>query len=424
MEARSNIKDIYVYAHWIGMKEPVFMGVLKVEFTRGKEIFSYSYSDNWLKSRYSQMLDPELQLYSGSQYAKDEKQNFGVFLDSSPDRWGRLLMKRREAAMARSEKRPEKKLRESDYLLGVFDGHRMGAIRFKEDPDGPFLNDNKTLASPPWTSIRELEQISLKLEEDNANEDPEYLKWLNILINPGSSLGGARPKASVLDENKNLWIAKFPSKSDIKDIGGWEMVTNELARNAGLNVAESRIQKFSSKYYTFLTKRFERTDTGERIHYGSAMTMLGYVDGNNFQDGASYLEIVDFLTQYGANIEGDLRELWRRIVFSIFVSNTDDHLRNHGFILTEKGWILSPAFDINPDEDGVGLSLNISLDDNSLDLDLALEVAEYFRLTKEGALKIIEDINNSVTNWKSVANKHQLPRSEQEIMSKVFERFL
>lgn len=424
MEARSNIKDIYVYAHWAGMKEPVIMGILKAEFTRGKEIFSFSYSDNWLKSRYSQMLDPELQFYSGSQYINDEKQNFGVFLDSSPDRWGRLLMKRREAAMARSEKRPEKTLRESDYLLGVFDVHRMGAIRFKEDTDGPFINDNRTLASPPWTSIRELEQSSLKLEEDNANEDPEYLKWLNMLINPGSSLGGARPKASVLDENKNLWIAKFPSKTDIKDIAGWEMVTNELARNAGLNVAESRIQKFSSKYYTFLTKRFDRTDTGERIHYASAMTMLGYVDGNNFQDGASYLEIVDFLTQYGANIEGDLRELWRRIVFSIFVSNTDDHLRNHGFIFTEKGWILSPAFDINPNEDGVGLSLNISLDDNTLDLDLALEVAEYFRLTKEGALKMIEDISDSVTNWRSVASKHQLPRSEQEIMAKVFERFL
>jgi len=182
MEARSNNKDIYVYAHWTGMKEPVLMGVLKAEFTRGKEIFSFSYSANWLKSRYSQILDPELHLYTGSQYSKDEKQNFGVFLDSSPDRWGRVLMKRREAAMARSDKRPERTLRESDYLLGVFDGHRMGAIRFKEDPDGPFLNDNKTLASPPWTSIRELEQISLKLEDDNANADPENLKWLNMII--------------------------------------------------------------------------------------------------------------------------------------------------------------------------------------------------------------------------------------------------
>ncbi len=424
MEVRSNNKDIFVYAHWTIMRVPVLMGVLKAEFTRGKEIFSFSYSENWLKSIYSQILDPELQLYSGSQYAKDEKQNFGVFLDSSPDRWGRILMKRREAAMARSEKRPEKTLRESDYLLGVFDGHRMGAIRFKEDPDGPFLNDNKTLPSPPWTSISELEQISLKLEDENAVEDPEYMKWLNILINPGSSLGGSRPKASILDDKKNLWIAKFPSKSDIKDIGGWEMVTNELARNSGLNVAVSKIQKFSSKYYTFLTKRFDRTNTGERIHYSSAMTMLGYVDGNNFQDGVSYLEIVDFLTKNGAKTESDLRELWQRIVFNIFVSNTDDHLRNHGFILTEKGWILSPAFDINPNEDGSGLSLNISLDDNSLDLDLALEVADYFRLTNADALKKIDNIKKAVINWRSVANKHQLPRSEQELMAKVFERFL
>ena len=424
MEARSNNKDIYVYAHWTRVKEPVFMGVLKAEFTRGKEIFSFSYSENWLKSRYSQILDPELQLYSGSQYAKDEKQNFGVFLDSSPDRWGRILMKRREAAMARSEKRPEKTLRESDYLLGVFDGHRMGAIRFRVDPDGPFLNNNDTLASPPWTSIRDLEQISLRLEDDNAIEDPEYLKWLNILINPGSSLGGARPKASVVDDKKNLWIAKFPSKSDVKDIGGWEMVTNVLARNAGLNVAVSKIQKFSGKYYTFLTKRFDRTKSGERIHYASAMTMLGYTDGNNFQDGVSYLEIVDFLTKYGANVESDLTELWQRIVFSLFVSNTDDHLRNHGFILTDKGWILSPAFDINPNEDGSGLSLNISLDDNSLDLDITLDVAGYFRLTNEDALKKIESIRNSVKNWRNVAIKYHLPKSEQELMAKVFERFL
>jgi serine/threonine-protein kinase HipA len=424
MDTRSNNKDIYTYAHWVGMNEPILMGVLRAEFIRGKEIFSFSYSDNWLKSTYSQVLDPELQLFSGSQYAKDEKQNFGVFLDSSPDRWGRILMKRREAALARSEQRPEKTLRESDFLLGVFDDHRMGGIRFKDDPGGPFLNNNETLATPPWTSIKELEQISLRLEDDNAIEDSDYLKWLNMLINPGSSLGGARPKASVVDDKKNLWIAKFPSKSDVKDIGGWEMVTNEIARSAGLNIAVSKAQKFSSKNFTFLTKRFDRINAKKRIHYASALTMLGYVDGNNFQDGVSYLEIVEFLTRNGANIENDLTELWQRIVFNIFVSNTDDHLRNHGFILTEKGWILSPAFDINPNEDGSGLSLNISLDDNSLDLDLALEVADYFRLTHENALKKIENIKNSVKNWRNVANKYHLPKSEQELMAKVFERFL
>ena len=424
METRNNHRSIFVYAHWVGMKDPIYMGELRAEYTRGKEIFSFSYADTWLKSKYSQILDPELQLYSGSQYARDEKVNFGLFLDSSPDRWGRLLMKRREAALARSEERSPRTLRESDYLLGVFDGHRMGALRFKEDPDGPFLNDNRKLASPPWTSIGELEQISLKLEDDEAIDDPDYIKWLMMLVNPGSSLGGARPKAGVLDNEKRLWIAKFPSRSDNKDVGGWEMVVNDLAKSAGINVAESKIQKFSSKYHTYLTKRFDRTSNGERIHYASAMTMLGYNDGDNYNEGASYLEIADFLTNNGANIDNDLEELWRRIVFNIFVSNTDDHLRNHGFILTEKGWILSPAFDINPNEYGTGLSLNISLDDNSLNLDVPLEVVEFFRLNKERGLKIIDQVKRSVSRWRNVAHMYQLPKAEQELMANVFNKFL
>jgi len=423
MVTTSNHRVIYVFAHWAGMKEPMYMGDLRAEYTRGDEIFSFSYSDSWLKTNYSQIIDPELQFYSGTQYTSGEKTNFGVFLDSSPDRWGRLLMQRREAVQARSEERKVKTLSESDYLLGVFDSHRMGALRFKEDIDGPFLNNDENNASPPWTSIRELEQVSLKLEGEDATDDPEYLKWLSMLVNPGSSLGGARPKAGVIDNEHNLWIAKFPSKSDKKNIGGWEMVVNELARNAGLNVAFAKAQKFSSDHYTFLTKRFDRTAKGERIHYASAMTMLGYTDGADFHDGASYLEIVDFLTNNGANINNDLTELWRRIVFNIFVSNTDDHLRNHGFILTDKGWILSPAFDINPNEDGSGLSLNISLDDNSLNPEIPLEIIDYFRLNRESGLKIIAQIRNSVTRWRSVANKYQLSRSEQELMKNVFERF-
>jgi len=424
MEARNNHRSIFVYAHWIGMKDPIYMGDLQAAYTRGKEIFSFNYADTWLKSRYSQILDPDLQLYSGSQYAKEEKSNFGLFLDSSPDRWGRLLMNRREAAFARSEERNPGTLRESDYLLGVFDGHRMGALRFKADPEGPFLNDNIKLASPPWTSIGELEQISFKLEGDEAMDNPDYMKWLMMLVNPGSSLGGARPKAGMLDNEKRLWIAKFPSRSDNKDVGGWEMVVHDLAKSAGINVAESKIQKFSSKYHTYLTKRFDRTSGGERIHYASAMTMLGYNDGDNFQEGASYLEIADFLTNNGANIDNDLEELWRRIVFNVFVSNTDDHLRNHGFILTEKGWILSPAFDINPNEHGTGLSLNISLDDNSLSLDVPLDVVEFFRLNKERGLKIIDQVRRSVSTWRNVANIYQLPRAEQELMANVFNKFI
>jgi len=406
------------------MKDPIYMGELRAEYTRGKEIFSFSYSDTWLKSRYSQILDPELQLFSGSQFARDERANFGLFLDSSPDRWGRLLMRRRETAKAKSEERSPGTLRESDYLLGVFDGHRMGALRFKEDPDGPFLNDNKEHASPPWTSIGELEKISLRLEDDETIDNPDYINWLMMLVNPGSSLGGARPKAGVLDNEKGLWIAKFPSKNDNKDVGGWEMVVNDLAKSAGINVAESKIQRFSSKHHTYLTKRFDRTSGGERIHYASAMTMLGYNVGNKYSEGASYIEIADFLTNNGANIDNDLEELWKRIVLNIFVSNTDDHLRNHGFLLTEKGWILSPAFDINPDEYGTGLSLNISLDDNSLDLAVPLEVVELFRLNKERGLKIIDQVKRSVNRWRNVARMYQIPKVEQDLMANIFNKFI
>jgi serine/threonine-protein kinase HipA len=365
-------------------------------------------------------LDPSLQLYSGLHFLNDEQDNFGIFLDSSPDRWGRILMRRREAALARKEDRAAKKLFETDFLLGVFDGHRMGALRFKLDDNDSFLNDNKEMASPPWTSLRELEQISLKLEEDDVIEDPKYLKWIDILIAPGASLGGARPKASVVDNDGGLWIAKFPSRNDQGDIGGWEIVTYELAIAAGIDMALSKAKKYSSNYYTFLTKRFDRTDEGERLHFASAMTMLGYVDGQDHSDGASYLELVEFIQNHGADVKNDLEQLWRRIVFNVCVSNTDDHLRNHGFILTNEGWILSPAYDINPVETGTGLKLNISDDDNSLDLDLVLEVSEFFRLSKDRANEIIDEVLEAVKNWKIIADKYGISRSEQELKALAF----
>ena len=329
-------------------------------------------------------------------------------------------MRRREAAVARIEKRQEQTLFETDYLLGVYDGHRMGALRFKLDENGPFLNDNKELASPPWTSLNELEQISLKLEDDDVVDDPDYFKWLSMLIAPGSSLGGARPKASIIGKDESLWIAKFPSKNDRGDVGGWEIVTCELALNAGINMAESMVQKFSSNYYTFLTQRFDRTENNERIHFASAMTMLGYTDGQDYSDGASYLDFVEFINKNGANVKVDLEELWRRIVFSICVSNTDDHLRNHGFILTDKGWLLSPAYDINPNETGTGLKLNISENDNSLDLDLAMEVHEYFRLNKDKAEQIVNEVKKSVQEWRKIATKYGISKAEQDLKSLAF----
>lgn len=422
MAKQNNKRSISVYAHWQGMEDPLLMGILHSDRLKGKEIFSFEYNQEWLQNGPSQLLDPNLQLYSGLHYLNDDLENFGMFLDSSPDRRGRILMRRREAATARKEERNQNTLFETDYLLGVYDGHRMGALRFKLDEDGPFLNDNADMASPPWTSLRELEHISLKLEEDDVIEDPEYLKWLSMLIAPGASLGGARPKASITDNDGGLWIAKFPSRNDQGDIGGWEFVTYELAIASGINMAESKAQKFSSDYYTFLTKRFDRTNTGERIHFASAMTMLGYTDGQDHSDGASYLELVEFLQNHGANVNEDLEELWRRIVFSICVTNTDDHLRNHGFILTEEGWILSPAYDINPVETGTGLKLNISDEDNSLDFDLALEVCEYFRLSKDRGEEIISEIKSVVCTWKDIATKHGISRAEQEIKALAFKK--
>lgn len=413
-------KDVYVYVDWDGIAGPVLMGILHADISRGKEVFSFSVDAGWLEHNQFRILDPDMGRFTGPQYLMDEKPNFGVFLDSSPDRWGRMLMRRREAILARQEGRKPQTLFETDYLLGVYDPNRMGALRFKLTPDGEFLNDNKSLATPPWASIRDLEYASLQLERNDIKDDPEYAKWLAMLFTPGSSLGGARPKANVLDERGRLWIAKFPSGNDAKDIGAWEAVASELAQGCGIWVAETKAQRFSGRQHTFLSRRFDRTEAGARIHFSSAMTMLGQTDGNDYAEGVSYLSLVEFIMTSGADVDLNLEQLWRRIVFNIAISNCDDHLRNHGFILTNRGWTLSPAYDMNPDERGAGLKLNISEDDNSLSFDLAMEVAPFFRLSEKQALNILNDVKSSVSNWRKVAAKYGIARAEQEEMETAF----
>lgn len=412
-------KQILVYAHWQGFEEPVLMGTLVATSVRGNEHFEFEYATSWINTGNTFMLDPDLQLYPGRYYPKNNKPNFGIFLDSSPDRWGRVLMERREQALARRENRKTNNLLESDFLLGVYDGHRMGALRFKSEAEGVFLNNDTQMSTPPFTSLRELEYASNKFESADVN-DEDYLKWIGMLIAPGASLGGARPKASVLDPGNQLWVAKFPSIKDRKDVGAWELVVNVLAEKAGLNVAKGMARKFNSDYHTYLSRRFDRNEKGERIHFASAMTMLGYSDGDNYDSGASYLEIMEFLVRNGADVKADLRELWSRIVFNICIKNTDDHLRNHGFLLTKAGWTLAPAYDINPNEYGTGLSLNISENDNSLDLDLALSVAESFRLAQDEAKIIIHQITLSVRQWRDVARQLGVSRQELDAMTGVF----
>lgn len=412
-------KSIQVYAHWVGLTEPTLMGVLHVTPSRNKEIFSFEYEKDWLSSE-RQILDPSLQLYKGKQYAPQEQENFGVFLDSSPDRWGRFLMKRREAQLAREEGRHERKLLESDYLLGVYDENRMGALRFKMDSKEKFLDSNKTYATPPWASLRELEYASLEIEANNAENKPGYKKWLQMLIAPGGSLGGARPKASVMDTDGCLWIAKFPSGSDDNNVGAWEMVVHRLAQLAQITIAEARLGKFNSLNHTFLSKRFDRTIKGERLHFASAMTLLQRVDGDDASNGVSYLELAEFISRQGVQPVQDLEQLWRRIVFSICVSNVDDHLRNHGFILHDDGWRLSPAFDINPVASSNGLKLNISESDNSQDLMLAKDVAEYFRINSVDADRIIKEVVKAVKSWRKEASRIGIAIKKQDEMARAF----
>jgi len=416
----SESRKIYVYFDWEFTSKPILIGILMGTPVRGHEVFSFESSDEWLHHDDFRLLDPDLGQFSGPQYLQDEKPNFGLFLDSSPDRWGRLLIKRREALMARSEGRLRNQMFESDFLLGVFDSSRMGALRFKLSPDGDFLDNNGSLSTPPWTSLRELEYACGKYEAGIFDSDREEAKWIRMIFAPGSSLGGARPKANVTDSNGALWIAKFPSRSDERDMAVWEMVAYQLAVKCGIEMSESRIGRFVSKHHTFITKRFDRLDNGKRRHFASAMTMLGKTDGVDAADGSSYLDIAEFIMENGADVDENLRQLWLRMVFNIAVSNCDDHLRNHGFLLTRKGWILSPAYDINPDPEGTGLKLNIDESDNSLDFVLALDVAPYFRLKKPEAKKLLDRVVHEVSHWHILATKLGIPRQEQDYMSSAF----
>lgn len=413
-------KEILVYSHPSLLQDPILMGTLSATVVRGKEIFAFEYSSDFLESDSVFEIDPNLKLYKGPQYLSEEERNFGIFLDSSPDRWGRVLMDRREAIKARLEDRPRRRLMESDYLLGVYDESRMGALRFKTDIDGPFLDDDPAHSTPPMTSLRELERATNELEEDKSLDDKEYLKRLSLLIAPGSSLGGARPKASVISDDGHLWIAKFPSKNDEFDVGAWEYLIYKLALKCKVDMAKSRAEKFYSDQTTFMTKRFDRDEKGNRHHFFSAMTLLGYQDGADAQAGVSYLELVELLQARGANISYDLEQLWRRILFSICVSNTDDHLRNHGFILTNKGLILSPAYDINPNPKGYGLNLNIDEQDNRLEKDIALRVAPFFRLSQAKATQIAKEIEKVVESWRTEADKLNISKREIEQMSTAF----
>ncbi|MCU0370118.1 MAG: HipA domain-containing protein [Bacteroidales bacterium] len=392
------------------------MGILSAQQAKGRKSLSFEYGESWLEGSNLFLLDPEIVLFSGPQFP-GAKENFGVFLDSMPDSWGRTLMKRRAAQIAKEDGRPVPVLHDIDFLLGVADTCRMGGLRFKIDRDGPFLDDDRHTPVPPWTSVGELQHIAGLVESDKDTR--ELNKWLVMLMAPGSSLGGARPKANIIDKNGQLWIAKFPSKNDTIDKAKWEYLVYRLALIAGINMSESRIEKVAGNHFTFFTKRFDRVK-GERIHFASAMTMTGNNEEMLRDKRASYLDLSLFIQDHGGNIKEDLTELWRRIVFNIAISNTDDHLRNHGFIIENGQWRLSPAFDVNPSTDKEELALNIDDTSGLLDFELALSVSEFFRLSNEEAVSILSRVRKAIGNWEKLAKQLGIPRVQIDMMRSAF----
>lgn len=411
--------DIWIYADWIGLGGPTPVGVLTAQQAKGRKAFHFSYDKGWLNSAPQQLLDPDIQWYSGAQYPTG-KENFGVFMDSMPDTWGRTLMKRRAALVANAAGQPVPALYDIDFLLGVYDESRMGALRFKRNPEGPFLDDNRDYPTPPWSSLPDLQYGAAQLEEE---EDSDAIaKWLAVLLAPGSSLGGARPKANILDKEGQPWIAKFPSKNDTVDKGAWEYLVYELAVGAGIEMTDSQLKYVAGRQGTFLTKRFDRQKK-ERIHFASAMTMTGKNEETVRTEPGSYLDMALFIQNYGCRIDANLQQLWKRLVFNMAVSNTDDHLRNHGFLLGEEGWQLAPAYDINPIPDKEGLCLTVDGKDHSLDLALAKSVGPYFRLNEGAMNAIIEEVLTAVAGWKTKAKALGLATTEIDGMAPAF-RFI
>lgn len=371
---------------------------------------------NWLTRPEKLLLDPEIQWFSDRQYPSG-KENFGLIMDSMPDNWGKTLMRRKAAQLALQEDKPVPTLNETDYLLGVYDESRMGALRFKTEPNGSFLENNPDHPIPHWALIKELQHSASALElSDDIGTTNE---WLDILIAPGSSLGGARPKANILDDTGQAWIAKFPSKNDTVDKAVWEYLAYILAQNSGVNMAPSKIEIISGANHTFFTRRFDR-HLKERIHFASAMTMTGYVEEMLTGRFASYLELAEFIQFSCKNVKENLHQLWRRIVFNIAISNTDDHLRNHGFIIQNNNWILSPAYDLNPSVDKKGLALNIDMDNNALDFDLARSVSEYFQLNEKEMEQIIGEVAHAVKDWKKIAQRIGITKREITYMERAF----
>lgn len=404
--------QVLVYVDLDGV--PVLAGRLWARTRKGRETASFEYDATWLTHPARFSLEPALTLGPGPFHTPADKPLFGALGDSAPDRWGRALMRRAERRRAERAGETPRALREIDYVLGVDDEARQGALRLAQARGGPFLAAREGNRIPPLIGLPRLLSAAENVISDTDSEED-----LRLLLAPGSSLGGARPKASIRDRDGRLAIAKFPHRDDEIDTVRWEATALALADKAGLPVPARRLETLTGRPVLIL-RRFDRARR-VRIPFLSAMSMLGASD----HEMRSYLELVDVLRRYGAAPKEDMRALWRRIVFSVLISNTDDHLRNHGFLYDgPDGWRLAPAYDLNPVPADIRprvLTTAIDLDDGTASLDLALSVAEYFELDEPEARRIAFEVGQAVATWRQEATRHGLTAPQIDRMASAFE---
>lgn len=408
------MEKIYVYADFDFLELPEKIGELSYERVRGKDHFSFEFSREWLKKHGSIILSGDVMNVLGKQHPRSGNTVFGFVKDSFPDRWGRLLLDRRERLAALEAHRPAKALSGYDYLVGIEDLTRMGGIRYSKSDGGPFTNTEDRYSVPPMESLRALCDACHELEiAEEHNSLPEQ-RWLEQLVNPGSSLGGARPKANVVDSYGTLYVAKFPSKKDLEDTELIEHFSHIMAREAGINVANTCAIPISKDRHLLLSERFDRTPDGKRRHFASAMSLLGLDDGCGADTRNGYLDIVDFIVQSCTDVQRNLHELYRRVAFNILFGNTDDHFRNHGFLLTPKGWTLSPAYDINPSTKTYQCLLINDTTEES-DINLLLDSCESYMLRHDEASLIINEVANTIRVWQRIATKNNIPSNILEV---------
>jgi serine/threonine-protein kinase HipA len=416
------MKKLFVYADFDWLDAPQLIGELSYDSVRISETYGFAFDKEWLAKYRDIFLSDDLHNYSGLQYTRPGCDIFSCFSDALPDRWGRTLLNRREQIAAADEKRQVRRLTSFDYLVGIDDASRMGGFRFAEKRDGGFINCEESLRVPPLANVRDLMHAAHEIEASEEKHILPEKKWIVQLLHPGTSLGGARPKASVIDEEGRLTVAKFPSRKDDYDVALWEHFSHVMAKKSRINIAETRTI-MGEEYHILLSKRFDRDESGKRLHFASALTLLGLTDGDNASNGYGYPDIVDFILRYGTDVEHNLEELYRRVVFNIIVGNSDDHFRNHGFLLTRKGWILSPAYDINPTL-AEEQSLLINRTTNVSDLDILMESAGEYMLQDDRAKSIINEVKAAMKSWRAVAGKIGIPQRDIEMFAPRIDKWL